>query len=460
MAREIIAAGLEHREFIEHATTGFEAYRQSVEPYTLAYAEKETGVDASTIREMAQAFARADRAVICWTLGITEHHNAVDNVLALINLSLLTGHVGRYGSGLNPLRGQNNVQGGGDMGALPDRLAGFQHIEIDEYRTKFERRWGVTIPPRRGWHLSEMFEAMERGEFRALYVLGENPLQSEADQAQTRHRLESLDSLIVQDIFLTATAEMADVVFPAAAGWCESDGTVTNSERRVQRVRKALEPPAGARDDVRILFDLARRMGHDWGEPRAEDIWNELRTLSPAHAGISYARLEDGHGLQWPCYDEDHPGELFLHGRLWERPLKGPRVAFHPVEHDPPLERLTAEFPLRLTTGRRLDDYNTGVQTSGYSSPLRRGESLDISPEDATRLGVRGGEIVHVSSRRGGIDVPVRIDEGLRPGLTFLTPHFQDDVATNILTIDATDPKSGTAEFKAAAIRVERLKAT
>ena len=460
VAREIIAAGLEHREFIEHATTGFEAYRQSVEPYTLAYAEKETGVDASTIREMAQAFARADRAVICWTLGITEHHNAVDNVLALINLSLLTGHVGRYGSGLNPLRGQNNVQGGGDMGALPDRLAGFQHIEIDEYRTKFERRWGVTIPPRRGWHLSEMFEAMERGEFRALYVLGENPLQSEADQAQTRHRLESLDSLIVQDIFLTATAEMADVVFPAAAGWCESDGTVTNSERRVQRVRKALEPPAGARDDVRILFDLARRMGHDWGEPKAEDIWNELRTLSPAHAGISYARLEDGHGLQWPCYDEDHPGELFLHGRLWERPLKGPRVAFHPVEHDPPLERLTAEFPLRLTTGRRLDDYNTGVQTSGYSSPLRRGESLDISPEDATRLGVRGGEIVHVSSRRGGIDVPVRIDEGLRPGLTFLTPHFQDDVATNILTIDATDPKSGTAEFKAAAIRVERLKAT
>ena len=460
MAREIIAAGLEHREFIEHATTGFEAYRQAVEPYTLAYAEKETGVDASTIREMAQAFARADRAVICWTLGITEHHNAVDNVLALINLALLTGHVGRYGSGLNPLRGQNNVQGGGDIGALPDRLAGFQHIEIDEYRMKFERRWGVTIPPRKGWHLSEMFEAMERGEFRALYVLGENPLQSEADQAQTRHRLESLDFLIVQDIFLTATAEMADVVFPAAAGWCESDGTVTNSERRVQRVRKALEPPAGARDDVRILFDLARRMGHDWGEPRAEDIWNELRTLSPVHAGISYARLENGHGLQWPCYDENHPGELFLHGRLWERPLKGPRVAFHPVEHDPPLESLTAEFPLRLTTGRRLDEYNTGVQTSGYSSPLRRGESLDISPEDADRLGVRDGELVRVSSRRGGIDVRVRIDEGLRPGLTFMTPHFQDDTATNILTIDATDPKSGTAEFKAAAIRVERLKAT
>lgn len=460
VGREIIAAGLENREFIEHATTGFEAYKQAVEPYSLAYAEKETGIPAHTIREMAHAYARADRALICWTLGITEHHNAVDNVFALINLALLTGHVGRYGCGLNPLRGQNNVQGGGDMGALPDRLPGFQHVEVAEFREKFERRWGVQIPPRRGWHLSEMFEAMERGDLRALYVLGENPLQSEADQAQTRHRLASLDCLIVQDIFLTATAQMADVVLPAAAGWCESDGTVTNSERRVQRVRRALDPPAGARDDIGILFDLARRLGHDWGEPRAEDLWDELRALSPVHAGMSYARLEAEHGLQWPCYDENHPGELFLHSRLWERPLNGPRVAFHPVEHDPPVERLTEDFPLRLTTGRRLDDYNTGVQSGGYASPLRRGESLDISPEDAERFGIENGEVVRVSSRRGAIEVPVRIDEGLRPGLTFMTPHFQDEVATNILTIDATDPRSGTAEFKAAAIRVERLGAT
>jgi predicted molibdopterin-dependent oxidoreductase YjgC len=460
VGREIIAAGLQNREFIEHATTGFELYRRNVEPYTLAYAEKETGVPAATIRELAHAFAKADRALICWTLGITEHHNAVDNVFSLINLALLTGHVGRYGSGLNPLRGQNNVQGGGDMGALPDRLPGFQHVEVDEFRAKFDRRWGVPVPPKRGWHMSEMFEAMEHGEFRALYVLGENPLQSEADRAQTQRRLEGLDLLIVQDMFLTATAELADVVFPAAAGWCESDGTVTNSERRVQRVRKAIDPPGGARNDLNILFDLARRMGHDWGEPDAEKIWDEVRSLSPPHAGISYARLEAEGGLQWPCYDENHPGELFLHSRLWEKPLKGPKVAFQPVEHDPPVERLSDEFPLRLTTGRRLDEYNTGVQTSGYASPLRRGESLDISPEDAKRLGVKSGEVVRVSSRRGRIEVPVRIDEGLRPGLTFMTPHFQDEVATNILTIDATDPKSGTAEFKAAAIRVERLGAT
>jgi len=457
VAREIVAAGLHNKEFIENATTGFDEYRRSVEPYTLEYAERETGVPAHLIRDMAHTFARAHRAMICWTLGITEHHNAVDNVLALINLSLLTGHVGKYGSGLNPLRGQNNVQGGGDMGALPDRLTGFQHVENVPLREKFEKHWGVKIPPQKGWHLSQMFEAMERGDLRALYVIGENPLQSEADQNHARHLLENLDFLLVQDIFLTKTGELADVVLPASAAWCETDGTVTNSERRVQRVRRALDAPAGARDDVAIMFELARRLGHDWGEPKAEKIWNEIRALSPVHAGMSYARLESEKGLQWPCYDENHPGELYLHSRLWERPVRGPRVSFFPVEHDPPVEKLSPEFPLRLTTGRRLDEYNTGVQTSGYQSPLRRGETLDLSPEDAERLGVHDGELVRVQSRRGSVTVPVRRDHSLRPGLTFMTLHFPDDVATNLLTIEATDPKSGTAEFKAAAVRVEKV---
>jgi formate dehydrogenase major subunit len=397
--------------------------------------------------------------MICWTLGITEHHNAVDNVISLISLALLTGHVGRYGSGLNPLRGQNNVQGGGDMGALPDRLPGFQHVENDPLRARFDAAWGVTVPPKRGWNLTGMFHAMERGELTALYVIGENPVQSEADQAKAIAALSGLEHLVVQDIFLTRTAQLADVVLPAAAAWAETEGTVTNSERRVQRVRKALEPPGEARDDLAIIFDLAKRLGAAWGEPSAEAVWNELRTLSPVHAGMSYARLEAGDGLQWPCYDETHPGELFLHSRLWEDPVPGTRAPFVPVDHDPPVDRLDADFPIRLTTGRRLESYNTGVQTAGYRSPLRRGETLDLSPEDAARLRVAEGERVRVVSRRGAVEAPVHVDEGLRPGLAFMTFHFQDEVATNLLTIDATDPKSGTAEFKATAIRVEKLRA-
>ena len=457
VGREIIHAGLANTEFIERATFDFDAYRDKVESYTLEYAERETGVPASAIRELAHAYAKAPRAMLCWTLGITEHHNAVDNVLALISLSLLTGHVGRYGSGLSPLRGQNNVQGGGDMGALPDRLPGFQYVERDALRAKFDAAWGVRVPPKQGWHLSQMFDAMERGELRAAYVIGENPVQSEADQKRTRELVGGLEFMVVQDLFLTATAELADVVLPAAAAWAESEGTVTNSERRVQRVRKALNPPGDARDDLWILFELARRMGHDWGEPSAERVWDEVRSLSPVHKGMTYARLEALGGIMWPCWDETHPGELFLHSRLWEDPVPGSRVPFVPVDHDPPVDRLDDDFPIRLTTGRRLDSYNTGVQTGSFKSPLRRGETLDMSPEDLARFALTEGERVRVVSRRGQVEVPVRVDEGLRPGLTFMTLHFQDDVAVNLLTIDAVDPKSGTAEFKATAIRIEKL---
>jgi formate dehydrogenase major subunit len=457
IGREIIHAGLANMEFINRATDDFEAYKAKVESYTLEYAERETGVPGAAIRELAHAYATADKAMICWTLGITEHHNAVDNVLALIDLSLLTGHVGKWGSGLNPLRGQNNVQGGGDMGALPDRLPGFQYVENDDLRLKCDALWNCVVPAKRGWHLSGMFEAMDRRELTALYVIGENPMQSEADRQLTERRLTGLDFLVVQDIFLTATAEIADVVLPAAASWAESEGTVTNSERRVQRVRKAMDPPGEAREDLWIIYELARRMGSDWGEATAERTWDEVRAISPVHRGMTYKRLEELGGIQWPCWDENHPGELFLHSRLWEDPVPGLRAPFVAVDHDPPVDKLTPDFPIRLTTGRRLDSYNTGVQSGGYTSPLRRGESLDISPEDAAAYGLAEGERVRVTSRRGSIEAPVRLDPSLRPGLTFMTLHFQDDVATNVLTIDATDPKSGTAEFKATAIRIEKL---
>src|SRR5262249_39941671 len=274
-----------------------------------------SGVPADAIRELAHAYARADRAQICWTLGITEHHNAVDNVFALINLGLLTGHVGRYGSGLNPLRGQNNVQSGGGRGPIPNNLPGLHDVEDDETRARFEAAWGTTIPAQRGLHLTGMFEAIERDELRALYVIGENPAQSEADQTRATALLERLDHLVVQDIFRTRTAEFADVVLPASASWCEGEGTVTSSERRVQRVRKALDPPAEARDDIEIVYELARRLGVDLGSPSAEDVWNELRSLSPMHAGMSYERLDQLGGIPWPCWDESHPGAQFLHAR-------------------------------------------------------------------------------------------------------------------------------------------------
>ena len=458
MAREIIAAGVHHRQFIEHATTGFDQYAASVEEWTLERGQRATGIPAGVIQELAHSYATADRAQICWTLGITEHHNAVDNVLALINLGLLTGHVGQYGSGLNPLRGQNNVQGGGDMGAIPNKLPGFQDIESDEpARRLCGAAWGRPIPAKYGWHLTAMFEAMERGELTGLFVIGENPASSEADLHRAKRLLSGLDCLIVQDIFLTQTARMAHVVLPAAASWAESEGTVTNSERRVQRVRKALDPPGNARDDIWIIAQLARRLGFDWGEVTPQSAWDELRSLSPMHAGMSYPRLEELGGIQWPCWDEDHPGTQFLHARLWlDPPEQGPKAPLSVTPFEPPVDELSEDFPLRLTTGRRLDSFNTGVQTSGYTSPLRREETLDVSPEDAQLLGIAEGERVLVSSRRGSVEAPVHLDPGLRQGLVFMTLHFPDQVETNVLTIDATDPKSGTAEFKASAVRIDK----
>jgi predicted molibdopterin-dependent oxidoreductase YjgC len=464
IAREIVVHDLHDQAFIEGATLGFSEYVDSIMDWTLERAEEVTGVPAGVIQEVAHAFAKADRAMICWTLGITEHHNAVDNVLSLINLSLLTGHVGTYGSGVNPLRGQNNVQGGGDMGAIPNKLPGFQDIEKDDAaREKFERAWGRPIMPTYGWHLTDMFEAMGRGDLTAVYCIGENPASSEADKDHAVELLRGLDTLIVQDIFMTKTAELADVVFPASNSAFESDGTVTNSERRVQRTRKALDPPGNAKDDIWIINQLANRLGAGWGEVTPEGAWDELRSLSPMHAGMSYARLEELGGIQWPCPDDTHPGTQYLHARLWEfddPEAQGPKAPFSIVIDDPPVDELDDEFPLRLTTGRRLDSYNTGVQTGAFTSPLRRGETIDVSPEDAERLGLAEQECVVVSSRRGSVEVPVHLDEALRPGLVFMTFHFPDQVDTNVLTIEATDPKSGTAEFKAAAVRIDKMPET
>lgn len=457
MGRLIIEEGLVHQRFIQEATSGFEAYREKVQPYTLEYAEKVTGVPGELIAEVAREYAKAERAMLCWTLGVTEHHNATDNVFALINLALLTGHVGRYGSGLNPLRGQNNVQGGGDMGAIPNRLVGFQDVEDPVIRARFEKEWDCTIPPKAGMHQTAMFDAMEAGIMRGLYVIGENPVRSEANAERAYRLFSNLEFLVVQDIFLTATAELADVVLPAAVGWCETEGTVTNSERRVQRCRKALEPPGEARDDIWIIQELARRLGRPWNYPDAEAVWEEVRRLSPLHRGMSYERLEKESGLQWPCPSEDAEGEVFLHSRLWKWPLEGKRAPFMPTDHKGSLEQPDEEYPLLLTTGRKLEFYNTGVQTNLYGTPVLKDERIVLHPDDARRLQVADGDLVRVRSRRGSVEARVSVETTVQPGLCFMTFHHPEKVNTNLLTHDATDPIAGTAEFKAAAVRVERI---
>ncbi len=458
VGREIIAAGLHDTDFIAHSTQGFEHYKAAVEQYTPEAAEEITGVPARAIRELAHDYATADTAQILWTLGITEHHNAVENVLSLCNLALLTGHVGRWGSGLVPLRGQNNVQGGGDMGALPNKFPGFQDVEDPVALAKFEAAYDMPLPAEPGLHLTLMFEAMERGEIKGLYVIGENPADSEADVAHARKLLDGLDILVVQDILMTRTAEMADVVLPAAVGWAESEGTVTSSERRVQRVRAAVSPPGEARTDTDIIGDLANRLGVDWGTPTPQDLWDELRSLSPLHAGMSWERLESEGGLQWPCRDLDDPGSTFLHGWLWADDLEGRDPApFSVCHHEGPKEQLSEEFPLRLTTGRALDSYNTGVQSGGYASPIRYGDGIDVNPADAARLGLGDGDRVRVCSARGRVETSVRIQPDIPEGLTFTTFHFPELVDVNQLTNPEWDPRSGTAEFKAAAVRIERI---
>ncbi len=462
MIHVIINEGLYDPAFIKKHTDDFEHLKKQVEKYTPEYAAEITGLSPQDIIDTAREYATADKAMIAYTLGITEHHCGVNNVFDVANLALLTGHIGREGCGVMPLRGQNNVQGAGDMGCLPNQLPGSVSLSDDEYRARFEKNWGVPINPISGDTQTRAFEKMERGAVKALYCIGENPLMADVHMNHTKQLLEKLDLLIVQDIFLTETAQLADVVLPARS-WGEVDGTYTNTDRRVQRVRKAVDAHPNTKDDWEILCEISTRMGYPMSYNSSEEIWDEMRSLAwEMYGGISYARLDKEYSLHYPCPDESHPGTFILHERFYneEDEAESPST-FVPVTYTEPLEMPDEEYPLTLTTGRRYESYNTHTQTKHYASGVKikqTEETVDMHPDDAAKLAVESGEIVEVASRRGSVRVKVKVTEQVAPGLVFMSFHFSD-VPTNVLTLNEFDPISGTAEFKACAVKVTKLAA-
>jgi formate dehydrogenase alpha subunit len=450
MMRAILRENLHRAEFIAQRTEGFEEFRKSVEPYTPELGEKITGVPAEDIVRAARMYAQAPAGSIVYSMGITQHTTGTDNVLAIANLAMLTGNVGRPGTGVNPLRGQNNVQGACDMGALPNVYPGYQGVGDPALRQKFAKAWNTQLPDRTGLTMVEMIDAAAEGKLKAMFVMGENPMLSDPDINHVEQALRKLDLLVVQDIFLTETAQLAHVVLPAAA-FAEKDGTFTNTERRVQRVRKGLDAPGQARTDWEIVCDLARRMGYPMSYDSASAIMDEIASLTPSYGGIAYDRLDAG-PLQWPCPTRDHPGTAILHRDRFTRGLG----RFHPVEFIPPRELPDEEYPFLLCTGRILEHYHTGTMSrrSAVLDKLVSAGALEIHPSDAERLGVAEGQTVHVRSRRGHIQVGARLTDRVAPGTVFLAFHYREAPA-NRLTIAALDPQAKIPEFKVCAVRVE-----
>jgi len=386
-----------------------------------------------------------------FSMGITQHTTGTDNVLSLANLAMVTGNVGKPGAGVNPLRGQNNVQGACDLGALPNVYSGYQKVDDDEARAKFETAWDVSLPVAPGLTVVEMINSAAEGKLKAVYIMGENPMLSDPDLAHVEEGLRNLDLLIVQDIFLSETAQLADVVLPAAS-FAETEGTFTNTERRVQRVHKALEPPGEARGDWQIICDLACRMGYEMSYPDVAAIQDEIARLTPIYGGITYDRLDEG-PLQWPCRDHDDPGTPFLHKDLFSRGLG----KFHSVEFIPPQELPDEEYPFVLSTGRILQHFHTGTMS-------RRAEVLDelvsvgaieIHPDDAEAVGIVESQPVEVSSRRGQIEIGAHVTERVMPGTVFLAFHYREAPA-NRLTIAALDPIAKIPEFKVCAVKIRK----
>ncbi len=453
MINVIIEEGLADEQFIRERTEGYEEMASVVKKYTPDYVEGITGVAAADIRKAARLYARAENAGIYYTMGITQHTDGTNAVSAIANLAMVTGNLGKPSSGVNPLRGQNNVQGACDMGALPGVFTGYQGVDNEAARAKFEEAWGVKLNPVPGLTTTEMFDSILEGKIKVLYVMGENPLLSDANINHVEEALEKLDFLVVQDIFLTETAAKADVVLPAAA-FAEKSGTFTNTERRVQMVRQAIDPPGAAKADWVIITDLANKLGLGWQYAGPADIFQEIAQLTPSYAGISYERLEQEGGLQWPCPSADHAGTPYLHKDTFSRG-KG---LFKPIEYQPPAEEPDQEYPLVLTTGRNRYHYHTGSMTR-QSKPLstyRPEELAQVNKTDAERLGIKDGDLIRVSSRRGQVEVKAAVTEAVPPGVMFMTFHFHES-PVNVLTNNKLDPISKTPELKVCAVKLEKI---
>jgi formate dehydrogenase major subunit/formate dehydrogenase alpha subunit len=452
MMNVIVTEGLADEDYIAEHTEGYEAVKEVVLRYPPEEAEKVCGVPAETIREVARKYATTKHAGVYYTLGITEHVTGVDNVLSLSNLVLMTGHIGIESAGMNPLRGQNNVQGANDMGNNPVYHAGYQKVDDPAIRKKFSDAWGVEVPETPGYRLDQMMTGMHDGRVKAFYIMGEDPVVSEPDARHVEKGFEQVEFVACQDIFLSETArKYADVVFPAAC-FAEKEGTFTNSERRVQMVREAVPPPGEAKGDWEILQLVANRLGAGWTYENPEQIWDEVADLSPRFYGIRYDRIQD-EGLQWPVYEKGDPGAVFLHQG---KPMIGTAKMF-PIEYRPPHEQADEEYDLTMSTGRVLFHYNAATQTR-RSAGIREkqdGAFVEINPADAAGRGIEPDEVVVISSRRGSIEARAEFTTAVPPGMVWMAMHYAEARA-NELTHHEGDPEIGTPEYKVFSVRVEK----
>jgi formate dehydrogenase major subunit len=456
LCRIIYDEGLYDKKFVTERCENFEAFRDELKNYPLDWVAKTTGVDGDLLVKAARMYATNSPATILYAMGICEHSHGTDNVIANGNLAMLTGNIGKPGSGVNPLRGQNNVQGACDMGALPNVFTGYQNVSDEASVKKFEEAWGVKLSRNPGMKLTTMFPAALDGDIKAMYIMGENPVVTDPDTHHIREALSKLDFFVFQDMFLNETAEYAHVILPACS-YAEKDGTFTNTERRVQRVRKAIEPIGESKDDYWIIGQIAKRMGAKGFEyTHPSQIMEEIARLTPTYGGITYKRLDEG-SLQWPCPSEDHPGTCILHESVFSRPSgKG---NFVPVKYRPPVEMTDKEYPLMLMTGRRLYHYHaTMTRKVDVLNILLNEEECEINPDDAAKLGINQADIIEVTSRNGKVKVRARVTDTVPQGVAHMAFHFIETPTNELISSakETLDPVTGTPAYKTCPVKINK----